>query len=415
MLSVQNILFSMEEFNNDINTPNTPNIRIEALNSLKESETDNGDSVLDDVKQVRKDLFAQNPFMSRGCCKPVTDDCSSFSHSCSKLDAYDWLKNYNPANGAGIFDCVEVRFKNSRKDYFRTSHENELHVGDIVAVEASPGHDIGIVSLTGEIVRHQMKRKNIDHKNEELKKVYRKARQGDVEKWVGAVMKEDKAMFRTREIASKLNLKMKINDVEYQGDDTKAVFYYTAEERVDFRELIKLLAEEFKVRIEMRQIGARQEASRLGGIGSCGRELCCATWLTGFSTVSTNAARIQQLSLNPQKLAGQCGKLKCCLNYEYAAYAEALKDFPPDDTMLLTKKGDAFPQKIDVFSGIMWYSYKSDPNNLLAIPVDKVKEIITKNKKSQPVTSLEDYSRKIEKKEEFEDIIRQDELTRFDK
>ncbi len=373
------------------------------------------DKDLLDFQQIRIDLSTENPFLSRGCCKTVQTDNSSFGHGCSKLDAFDWLENFPLPPGQPVFDCIEVRFKNSRKDYFRTSPEHELHVGDIVAVEASPGHDIGIVSLTGEVVRHQMKRKGIDPASEEVRKVYRKARQGDVEKWISSVIKEDKAMYRTREIASHLNLKMKVNDVEYQGDDTKAVFYYTADERVDFRELIKLLAEEFRVRIEMRQIGARQEASRLGGIGACGRELCCSTWLTSFSTVSTNAARIQQMSLNPQKLAGQCGKLKCCLNYEFAAYNEALKNFPPEDSLLNTKKGDAFPQKLDVFAGIMWYAYKSDPNNLLAIPVDKVKEIIASNRKGQPVPCLEDYSRKIEKKLEFENVIGQDDLNRFDK
>ncbi len=370
---------------------------------------------IQELQQVRKDLFHDNPFMSRGCCKMMQPEQSTFSHSCSKLDTFDWLKNFPQPPSSDPFDCIEVRFKNSRKDYFRINGEHGLHEGDIVAVEANPGHDIGIVTLTGEVVRYQMKRRGLDPKSEDIKKVYRKARPGDIEKWITAVMKEDKAMFRTREIAARYNLKMKVNDVEYQGDDTKAIFYYTADERVDFRELIKALAEEFRIRIEMRQIGARQEASRLGGIGSCGRELCCATWLTNFSTVSTNAARIQQLSLNPQKLAGQCGKLKCCLNYEYATYSEALKEFPPEDTLLNTSKGDAFPQKIDVFAGIMYYSYKSEPNNILAIPVDKVKEIVAKNRNGQTVPNLEDYARKIQKKEaEFENTIREDDLNRFD-
>jgi len=406
----------MEETNNNI-PPQDPDLEMN-LRPSPDSEPANQeliDDSLRDVQQVRKNLFELNPFMSRGCCKMVQPDQTTFNHGCSKMDAFDWLKNYPQPAGTSGFDCVEVRFKNSRKDYYRALPEHDLHAGDIIAVEANPGHDIGIVTLTGEVVRHQMKRKNIDPKNDEVKKVYRKARPGDVEKWITAVTKEDRAMFKTREIASGLNLKMKVNDVEFQGDDTKAIFYYTAEERVDFRELIKLLAEEFKVRIEMRQIGARQEASRLGGIGSCGRELCCSTWLNNFSTVSTNAARIQQLSLNPQKLAGQCGKLKCCLNYEFAAYNEALKDFPPDDSMLKTVKGDAFPQKIDVFAGIMWYSYKSDPNNLLAIPADKVKEIIAKNKSGQPVTSLEDFARKLEKKTEFENVVGLEDLNRFDK
>lgn len=406
----------MEETNNNI-PPQDPDLEMN-LRPSPDSESANQeliDDSLRDVQQVRKNLFELNPFMSRGCCKMVQPDQTTFNHGCSKMDAFDWLKNYPQPAGTSGFDCVEVRFKNSRKDYYRALPEHDLHAGDIIAVEANPGHDIGIVTLTGEVVRHQMKRKNIDPKNDEVKKVYRKARPGDVEKWITAVSKEDRAMFKTREIASGLNLKMKVNDVEFQGDDTKAIFYYTAEERVDFRELIKLLAEEFKVRIEMRQIGARQEASRLGGIGSCGRELCCSTWLSNFSTVSTNAARIQQLSLNPQKLAGQCGKLKCCLNYEFAAYNEALKDFPPDDSMLKTVKGDAFPQKLDVFAGVMWYSYKSDPNNLLAIPADKVKEIIASNKNGQPVANLEDFARKLEKKTEFENVVGLEDLNRFDK
>jgi cell fate regulator YaaT (PSP1 superfamily) len=406
----------MEELINNI-PPNDPDSYRDTRNLQGNSTIDQeGDeSELRDIQQSRKDTSHENPFMSRGCCKMLTPDSNTYNRGCSKLDVFDWLDNIPAAPDSKPFDCVEIRFKNSRKEYFRSVPELELHVGDIVAVESSPGHDIGIVSLVGEVVRHQMKRKNVDYKNDEIKKVYRKARPADIEKWIVAVMREDKSMFRTREIASSLNLKMKINDVEFQGDDTKAIFYYTADERVDFRELIKLLADEFRIRIEMRQIGARQEASRLGGIGSCGRELCCATWLTNFSTVSTNAARIQQLSLNPQKLAGQCGKLKCCLNYEFAAYNEALKNFPPDDSIVNTLKGDAMPQKIDVFGGIMWYAYKSDPNNLLAIPVEKVKDIIAQNRKGQPVSNLEDFARKIEKKEEFENTVGEDDLNRFDK
>lgn len=406
----------MEETGNNIppfNPDNIPEFR--QVQSPDQQTQDLSDDQLHDIQQVRKDLSLENPFISRGCCKMVTTETSGFSPGCSKLNTFDWLSNFPPPSGTQPFDCVEVRFKNSRKDFFRSLPEHDLHVGDIVAVEANPGHDIGIVTLTGEVVRHQMKKKNIDPASDEIRKIYRKARPGDIEKWIGAVVREDKAMFKTREIAARLNLKMKVNDVEFQGDDTKAIFYYTADERVDFRELIKILAEEFKVRIEMRQIGARQEASRLGGIGSCGRELCCSTWLTSFSTVSTNAARIQQLSLNPQKLAGQCGKLKCCLNYEYAAYAEALKDFPPDDTVLNTSKGDALPQKIDVFAGVMWYAYKSDPNNLLAIPYEKVKEIVAKNRKGQQVHTLEEFARKIEKKEEFENVVGEEDIDRFDK
>jgi cell fate regulator YaaT (PSP1 superfamily) len=251
---------------------------------------------------------------------------------------------------------VEVRFKNSRKDYFKMPPEMELSVGDTVAVEASPGHDIGIVSMVGEMARFQLRKKNSKPTSDDYKKIYRKARLTDIEKWISAVEAENSVMFRSRAIADQLGLSMKINDVELQGDYTKAIFYYTADDRVDFRELIKLMAEEFKLRIEMRQIGARQEASRLGGIGSCGRELCCATWMSDFKSVTTNAARVQQLSLNPQKLAGQCGKLKCCLNYEYDTYVDAQKGFPSTEIKLRTKRGDAFHQKTDIIQGIMWYS-----------------------------------------------------------
>jgi cell fate regulator YaaT (PSP1 superfamily) len=300
------------------------------------------------------------------------------------------------------FDIVEVRFKNSRKDFFRMTPDMELNVGDIVAVETSPGHDIGIVSLTGETVRLQLRNRGISPSSEEIRKVYRRARISDVEKWISAVELEHSTMHKTREIAVNLGLSMKVNDVEYQGDHTKAIFYYTAEDRVDFRELIKVLAEEFKVRIEMRQIGARQEASRLGGIGSCGRELCCCTWLSHFHSVTTQAARIQQLSLNPQKLAGQCGKLKCCLNYEYETYMDALKDFPETDTVLKTKKGDAFHQKTDIFSRRMWYSYAGDTSHQMAIPVDQVLQVIEQNRKGILPENLEDLSHSTEQKTDFE-------------
>ncbi|HEX7410772.1 MAG TPA: regulatory iron-sulfur-containing complex subunit RicT, partial [Bacteroidales bacterium] len=295
----------------------------------------------------------KNQFLTRGCCHgPLIYQSNEgiLNHGCSKLDVYDWLKDIPKPDHYQPFDCIEVRFKNNRKDFFRLPAENICHVGDIVAVEASPGHDIGIVTLTGELVRLQMRKRGIDAQKDEIKKVYRKARLTDVEKWLVAVAHEDPAMFKARAISARLNLNMKINDVEYQGDDTKAIFFYTADNRVDFRELIKVLAEQFKVRIEMRQIGARQEAGRLGGIGSCGRELCCSTWLNSFHSVTTNSARVQQLSPNPQKLAGQCGKLKCCLNYEYDAYVDALKSVP-EPVVLKTKKGDALYQKTDVFAG----------------------------------------------------------------
>jgi cell fate regulator YaaT (PSP1 superfamily) len=313
-----------------------------------------------------------------------------------------------------ITDIVEVRFKNSRKDFFRFPPDLDLVVGDIVAVEASPGHDIGIVSMMGEMVRFQLNKKHIAVSSNDIKKVYRKARLTDIDKWITSVEMEISTMFRAREIADNLGLLMKINDVELQGDSTKAIFYYTAEDRVDFRELIKLLAEEFKVRIEMRQIGARQEASKLGGIGSCGRELCCATWMSDFKSVTTNSARVQQLSLNPQKLAGQCGKLKCCLNYEYDTYVDAIKGMPNTELRLKTKKGEAVHQKTDIFQKILWYSYVSDLGNLIAIPADQVNIILEENKKGVLPEKLEDFSKVIEKKTAFESGAVQDDLTRFD-
>jgi cell fate regulator YaaT (PSP1 superfamily) len=252
-------------------------------------------------------------------------------------------------NGEKPFDCVEVRYKNSRKEFFRNSENLSLSIGDIVATQAQSGHDIGIVTLTGELVKVQMKKKNEDYTNAELPKVYRKESQKDIDIWQKCRDREAEIQKRSRELAIALNLQMKLSDVEFQGDGSKATFYYTAEERVDFRQLIKDMAKAFGIRIEMRQIGYRQEAQRLGGIGSCGRELCCSTWLTDFRSVSTSAARYQQLSLNPQKLAGQCGKLKCCLNYELDVYLDALKDFPSQETKIETEKGLALCQKVDIF------------------------------------------------------------------
>ena len=302
------------------------------------------------------------------------------------------MKDYEGVPTEGTPLIAEVRFKNDHKDFFLYPPELELHEGELVAVEAAIGHDIGIVTLTGELAERQMKRKRFRTPLEEMKKVYRRARQNDVEKWLSAIALEDSTLYRTRAIAENLGLEMKLNDIEYQGDKTKAIFYYTADGRVDFRELIKKLAEEFHVRVEMRQIGVRQESAKLGGLGSCGRELCCASWISEFQSVTTTVARVQQLSPNPQKLAGQCGKLKCCLNYEYDAYVEALKDFSDPNIVLKFKEGDAVHQKNDVFKGIMWYSYTTDKNNIMAIPVDKVKEIIEKNKKGEKPEKLEDYA-----------------------
>jgi len=336
---------------------------------------------------------------------------------CNKLTVFDWLSNMSLPNGERPFDFVEVRFKNSRKEFFQNTENLSLSIGDIVATQAQSGHDIGMVTLTGELVRVQMKRKKESFTNPDAPKVYRKASQKDIDIWQKCRDREEEIKKRAREIAIILKLQMKISDVEFQGDGSKATFYYTADERVDFRQLIKDMAKAFGIRIEMRQIGYRQEAQRLGGIGSCGRELCCSTWLTDFRSVSTSAARYQQLSLNPQKLAGQCGKLKCCLNYELDVYLDALKDFPSQDTKLFTEKGLAFCQKTDIFKEMLWFSYKDDPGNWHVLSKDQVNEILDKNKKKEKVASLEMYAMEIvvEEKVVFENVVGQDSLTRFDR
>ena len=350
----------------------------------------------------------------RGCKNNGT--CGT--DSCNKLTVFDWLSNMSLPNGEKSFDCIEVRFKNSRKEFFRNSENLSLSIGDIVATQATSGHDIGMVTLTGELVKVQMKRKKVDSNDSELPKAYRKASQKDIDIWQKCRDREDEIKKRAREIAIILKLQMKISDVEFQGDGSKATFFYTAEERVDFRQLIKDMAKAFGIRIEMRQIGYRQEAQRLGGIGSCGRELCCSTWLTDFRSVSTSAARYQQLSLNPQKLAGQCGKLKCCLNYELDVYLDALKDFPSQDTKLFTEKGLAFCQKTDIFKATLWFSYKEDPANWHVLSAEQVNEIIAKNKSKEKVSSLEEYAVvnlvEIEERVVFENVVGQDSLTRFD-
>ncbi len=354
-------------------------------------------------------------FTTRGCGdKPRIHQRNDhiYSHGACKRNCYDWLDHIHQPNNLPVFDFVEVRFKNSRKEFFRVPPRMDLVVGDIVAVESSPGHDIGIVTLLGEAARLQMKRKRVDVNNPEAKKVYRRVRPSDIEKWLSSVHNEETVLMKTKKISRELKLEMKMNDVEYQADGTKAIFYYTAEERVDFRELIKILAEQFGIRVEMRQIGMRQEASNLGGIGTCGRELCCSTWLHEFRSVNTGAARVQQLSINPQKLAGQCGKLKCCLNYEYDCYQDALRNFPETNIHLKTKKGEAHFLKTDVFKQVMWYSYVNDNSNMMAIPVNKVKEIIEKNRKNIFPEKLEDFAQIKEKKIDFAN--EEDDLTRFD-
>ncbi|MFT4780556.1 MAG: cell fate regulator YaaT (PSP1 superfamily) [Psychroserpens sp.] len=337
--------------------------------------------------------------------------------SCNKLTVFDWLANMTLPQGQEPFIGVEVRFKNGRKLYYKNTENLTLSIGDIVATQASSGHDIGMVTLTGELVRVQMKRKKVNIDDEEtVMKIYRKASQKDIDIWSAARDKEEPMKVKARQFAIDLKLHMKISDIEYQGDASKATFYYTAEERVDFRELIKLFAREFRTRIEMKQVGFRQEAARLGGIGSCGRELCCSTWLTDFRSVSTSAARYQQLSLNPLKLAGQCGKLKCCLNYELDAYLDALKAFPKSDIKLFTEKGKAVCQKTDIFKGHLWYAYEGEWMNWHVLTTDQANEIIEKNKKREKVASLEEYASVLieDTKAEFENVVGQDSLTRFD-
>ena len=349
----------------------------------------------------------------RGCKNNGT--CGT--DSCNKLTVFDWLSNMQLPNGQEPFDVVEVRFKNSRKAFYSKGEVQSLSIGDLVATETQSGHDIGQVTLTGELVRFQMKKKKVKESSEEVLKIYRKASQKDIDIWQQARDREKIIQKRAREMAIFLNLEMKISDVEFQGDGSKATFYYTAEKRVDFRQLIKDMAQAFSIRIDMRQVGLRQEASRLGGIGSCGRELCCSTWLTDFRSVSTSAARYQQLSLNPQKLAGQCGKLKCCLNYELDSYRNALKAFPKTETKLQTSKGVGVCQKIDIFKGYMWYAYKGEWMNWHLLTTDQVKQIMELNKAKKTVLSLEDFSQEIKidtPNKVFENVVGQDSLNRFD-
>lgn len=336
---------------------------------------------------------------------------------CNKLTVFDWLSNMELPDGQESFPYVEVRFKNSRKEYFKYNNDLSLKIGDLVATQAQNGHDIGMVTLAGELVRVQMKRKRVKFQDEAFPQIYRIANERDVEKWQNARDREEPMKVRARQIAIELKLKMKISDIEFQGDGSKATFYYTADDRVDFRELIKQYASEFKTRIEMRQIGLRQEAARLGGIGSCGRELCCSTWLTDFRSVTTGAARYQNLSLNPQKLAGQCGKLKCCLNYELDSYLDALSSFPKQNQKLYTHKGTAVCQKVDIFKGIMWYCYEGEWMNWHVLTTDQVHQIVAVNKSGDKVSSIEEYASEliIEEEASFENVVGQDSLTRFDK
>ena len=356
------------------------------------SEENQLDPYLDPDPEIPWVKYEEPVYLSRGCnhCpKSYVPVSPCERQSCSKVTATNWLAGIRQPTDRP-FDCVEVRFKNNHKDFYRLPDGLSVTEGDTVAVEGQPGHDVGIVSMTGELCRLQMLKRRINPESEEIKKLFRRAKDADLERWANTLKEERSALLRTREIVSLMGLDMKVNDVEFQGDHSKAIFYYTADERVDFRELIKVLADEFHVRIEMKQIGVRQEAGKVGGIGTCGRELCCSTWLTNFRSVTTAAAKTQQILPNPQKLAGQCGKLKCCLNFEYEVYADALKKFPPAGTAIRFQKGLALYKKTDVFRGIMWYAYEGE-NDLFAIPAERVKEIIEMNRNQRYPEKLEDY------------------------
>lgn len=356
-----------------------------------------------------------------GGCAPsgCKSNGSCLTGGCQKMEVHDWLSNLDMPSNYIPFQVVEVKFKGARKEFFLNNDNIYLEIGELVAVEgATGGYDIGHVSLTGELVRMQMKRRKTPL-DQVTRKIYRKATEADVDKWKLAKDMEWETMHKARTLALDLRLSMKISDVDYQGDKTKATFFYTAEGRVDFRELIKKMAETFRIRIEMRQIGMRQEAGRLGGIGSCGRELCCSTWLTNFKTVSTAAARYQNLSLNTLKLAGQCGKLKCCLNYELDTYLDALKDIPDRIESLQTEVGVARHQKTDIFKKLMWFSY-ANQEDWIPLKVDRVKEIMAMNKKGEKPVNLKDEAVElkttaiVEKVHDYENVVGQDSLTRLD-
>lgn len=337
-------------------------------------------------------------------------------NSALKLSVIDWMCDLPET--ISQTEYVEVQFKNTRKGYYINDQHLPLKKGDMVAVEAQPGHDIGEVTLVGKLVLHQMRKNKVDLQRLENRKVYRIARENDMEKYAEAKSKEQATMIKARQLAESLHLSMKIGDVEYQGDGNKAIFYYIADERVDFRQLIKVFAETFRVRIEMKQIGARQEAGRIGGIGPCGRELCCSSWMTSFNSVTTSAARIQDLSLNPQKLAGQCAKLKCCMNYEVDLYAEAQKKLPPRDVQLETQDGTYFFFKADILRELITYSSAPNiPSNLVTISAKRAKDIIAMNKRGEKPVNLDDVVQEKSKEVvmDYENVVGQDDLTRFDK
>lgn len=351
--------------------------------------------------------------LDNGGCRMNKKGCNRNSNQ--KLATFDWLCDLPETQKET--DFVEIQFKNTRKGYFLNSTKIPLDKGDMVAVESSPGHDIGEVTLVGKLVLLQMRKNNVHPEKIEVRRVYRKAKETDLEKYQEAKAKEQETMIKARQIAENLKLNMKIGDVEFQGDGNKAIFYYIADERVDFRQLIKVFAETFRVRIEMKQIGARQEAGRIGGIGPCGRELCCSGWMTNFNSVSTSAARYQDISLNPQKLAGQCAKLKCCMNYELDSYMDAIKDFPSKEIQLETLDNTYYHFKTDVFKGLMSYSTSQNFGaNIVTVSAKRAKEVIALNRKGQKPDFLDDHSEDEVKPVvvDYENGVGQDSLTRFD-
>ena len=353
---------------------------------------------------------------SSGLPKGCRSNGSCSTGGCSQKTTYDWLSNLDQHKTGN--DVSEVSFKNGRKGFYLNGNKLSVYVGDTVVVEAAIGKDVGVVSLTGQLVKHQMNRKKVKATSRELKKIVAKAQDQDIEIWKAVRARESKTLLRARELIIRLDLKMKLSDVEFQGDGTKAFFYYTAETRVDFRELIKLMADEFKVRIEMKQIGSRQESARLGGIGSCGRELCCSSWMSDFRSVTTGAARYQQLSLNPQKLAGQCGKLKCCLNFELDQYLEQVKNFPSSKKVLEFKNARGKHFKTDVFKNKMFYFLEksSGVSSIGEFSVQQVHEILKLNQKGKKPENFSEFlaTKSIQKELDYDNVVGQDELTRFD-
>lgn len=355
------------------------------------------------------------PLPDEGDCVQCSNPCCGGEcHSRSNLHSYNWLGDI--PGGEADFDIVEVHFKNTRRGFYHNSSHLDLAVGDLVAVEANPGHDIGQVAMTGRLVKLQMRRANLKP-DAEILRVFRKAKPADLERFEAAKAREVDTMIRSRQIAADLGLKMKIGDVEYQGDGNKAIFYYIADERVDFRQLIKVLADVFRIRVEMKQIGARQEAGRIGGIGPCGRPLCCASWMTNFVSVATSAARFQDISLNPQKLAGQCAKLKCCINFEVDTYVEASKQMPHKDTMLETKDATYYQFKTDILKGEVTFSTdKNVPANLVTLPRERVFEVMALNRNGvKPDKLLPDDAEHAVEVKAFGDILGQDAINRFDR